>query len=51
MGRDKDTVHKAYYSLYQTHQDFYDQKLLSPLNVAYLKIKSDKRVNKGRIQT
>lgn len=46
MGRDKDTVHKAYYSLYQTHQDFYDQKLLSPLNVAYLKIKSDKRVNK-----
>ena len=46
MGRDKDTVHKAYYSLYQTHQDFYDQKLLSPLNVAYLKIKSDKRVTK-----
>lgn len=46
MSKDKLTVHKAYFNIYQAHKDFYDLQLLSPLNVAYLNIKSQKRINK-----
>ena len=46
MSKDKLTVHKAYFNLYQAHKDYYDMQLLSPLNVAYLHIKSQKRINK-----
>lgn len=46
MSKDKLTVHKAYFNLYQAHKEYYDKQLLSPLNVAYLNIKSQKRINK-----
>ena len=46
MGRDKKTVHQAYYQLYKSRCEFYDEILVSPLNVAYLKIKMDKRIKK-----
>lgn len=46
MARDKCAVHKAYYQFYQSRQEIYDQRLASPLNVAYLKMRADKRVSK-----
>ena len=46
MEKDKRTVHQAYYQLYQSRHQFYDQLLVSPLNVAYLKVKTDKRIKK-----
>ncbi len=46
MNRDKDIVHQAYYQLYRENNHFYDQILVSPLNVAYLKLKMDKRIKK-----
>ncbi|WPC31653.1 MULTISPECIES: glycosyltransferase [Acinetobacter] len=46
MSRDKLTVHKAYLNLYKSHQHYYDAQLLSPLNVAYLHLKAQKRIHK-----
>ncbi|AWL28097.1 glycosyltransferase [Acinetobacter defluvii] len=46
MSKDKHIVHQAYYQLYREHYNFYDEVLVSPLNVAYLKLKTDKRVKK-----
>lgn len=46
MGQDKTTVHKAYYLMYQSNQEFYNERLLSPLNVSYLLLKSQKRTEK-----
>lgn len=46
MSKDKITVHKAYLNLYKSHQHYYDAQLLSPLNVAYLHLKSQKRIHK-----
>lgn len=47
MSKDKHVVHQAYYQLYHAHHHFYDEILVSPLNVAYLKIKMDKRIKKN----
>lgn len=46
MSRDKLTVHKAHYLMYQSNQEFYNERLLSPLNVSYLLLKSEKRMQK-----
>lgn len=46
MSKDKCVVHQAYYQLYAENHHFYDQILVSPLNVAYLKLKMDKRIKK-----
>lgn len=46
MSRDKSAVHEAYYQLYKSRKEIYDQRLVSPLNVAYLKMRADKRVSK-----
>lgn len=46
MSKDKSIVHQAYYQLYTENHHFYDQILVSPLNVAYLKLKMDKRIKK-----
>lgn len=46
MSRDKSAVHQAYYQLYQSRKEIYNKRLVSPLNVAYLKMRADKRVSK-----
>lgn len=46
MSKDKLTVHKAYLNLYKSHQRYYDTQLVSPLNVAYMHLKSQKRIHK-----